>query len=317
MKRAAYFLTLAVIVVVAIPYMIVAIFSSAGDGEEAGQDENTPVYSKNISVYMKDQGQTIELPLEEYVACVVACEMPAGFEKEALKAQAVAARTYGLARQGSLCNTVHCQVFKTKEQITAEKGDEWMAAYWDKLQATANETAGQVIYYDGELASQVMFHSSSGGRTEDSEEVFVTAVPYLRSVDSPYEDDATHRSDQKLFKISDFITTINGLGFAEVNEEDVRNMSITQRTAGGSVAILKIGENELSGKRVRKIFNLSSANFDITTDENNVIITTIGYGHGVGLSQYGANGMAKKGYNYKEILTHYYTGVEIKQAKLQ
>ncbi len=239
------------------------------------------------------------------------------FEKEALKAQAVAARTCALARQGSLCNTVHCQVFETKEQITAEKGEEWMAAYWDKLQSAADETAGQVMYYDGELASHVMFHSSSGGRTEDSEDVFTTAVPYLRSVDSPYEDEASHRSDQKLYKISDFIATINALGFAEVDEEDVRNMSVTQRTAGGSVAILKIGENEITGKRARKIFKLSSANFDITTDENNVIITTIGYGHGVGLSQYGANGMAKKGYNYEEILMHYYTGVEIKQVELQ
>lgn len=310
MKYTAYIVTVAIIIIVGIPYLILSVFSSPPDNETPVEE----VYNEPISVFLENQNTEIQVPLEEYVACVVASEMPASFEKEALKAQAVAARTYGLSRQGDLCNTVHCQVFRTKDEILAEKGEEWMNTYWDKISSAAAETAGQVLYFNDELAGQVLFHSSSGGKTENSEEVFVSAVPYLRSVDSPYEEEATHKNDETVFSLQDFVKVINGQGDAEpVTVDDVRQMKITLLTAGGRVASIKIGNNEFSGKRIRTMFGLPSANFTYRIEGDNVIIVTSGYGHGVGMSQYGANGMAKKGYTYDEILKHYYSGVEIKQ----
>ncbi|MBE6020115.1 MAG: stage II sporulation protein D [Clostridiales bacterium] len=311
MKFTAYIVAAAIIIVVGIPYLILSAFSSA-DEEKSLED----IYSEPISVFLEDQNMEIQVPLEEYVACVVACEMPAMFEEEALKAQAVAARTYGLSRQGSLCDTVHCQVFKTKEEISSEKGQEWMNTYWDKISSAAVETAGQVLYYNGEPASQVLFHSSSGGRTENSEEVFVSAVPYLRSVDSPYEEEATHKNDETVFALENFAEVINGQGGAmPVTIEDIGKMEITLFTTGGRVGSVRIGANEFTGKQIREMFDLPSANFTYRIEGDNIVITTTGYGHGVGMSQYGANGMAKKGYTYDEILKHYYTGTEIKQYK--
>lgn len=316
MKRTAYFITAAVIIVVAIPYIILTLFSSPEE-ETVPESENLNLQQLSdvsISVFLEDENQTVEFPLEVYVAGVVASEMPASFEKEALKAQAVAARTYGLARQGGLCDTVHCQVFRAEEEIREIKGDEWMNEYWDKIRSAVAETAGQVMYYDGELAGQVLFHSSSGGKTENSEEVFVSAVPYLRSVDSPYEEEATHRSDENVFKIKDFVNVINGqYGVSPITAEDLNSMEITGKSTGGRVAAIRIGENEFTGKQIRSMFNLPSADFTYRIEGENIIITTTGYGHGVGMSQYGANGMAKEGYTYDEILTHYYSGVEIEK----
>lgn len=316
MKYAAYIFTAAVIIVAAIPFMILNMFS-APEEEMLPDPENLNLQElsdMNISVFLEDENQTVDVPLEEYVAGVVASEMPASFELEALKAQAVAARTYGLARQGGLCDTVHCQVYRPEAEIRSVKGDEWMNEYWDKIRAAVAGTAGQVMYYDGELAGQVLFHSSSGGKTENSEEVFVSAVPYLRSVDSPYEEEATHRSDENIFSIQDFVKVINGqYAVKPVTEEDLNTMEITAKSSGGRVAVIRIGENEFTGKQIRSMFKLPSANFTYRIEGENLIITTTGYGHGVGMSQYGANGMAKEGYKYDEILTHYYSGVSIEK----
>lgn len=318
MKYTAYLMAAVIILVVVIPYGILSIFSSPETEQNQDDSERKYISSTRISVFLEEEQQTVDLPLEEYVSCVVASEMPASFALEALKAQAVAARTYGLARQGSLCDTVHCQVYRSKEEIRALKGQEWMETYWEKIQDAAYETAGQVMYYNGALAGQVLFHSSTGGRTENSEEVFVSAVPYLRSVDSPYEEEATHRKDEVSVPIGDFVNLINGqYGVTPVTAEDVKGMAILSRNEGQTVAELKVGENRFTGKQIRSMLNLSSANFTFAVTEDTVVITSVGYGHGVGMSQYGANGMAKKGYSYDKILAHYYTGITIEQYSPQ
>jgi stage II sporulation protein D len=176
------------------------------------------------------------------------------------------------------------------------------------------ETQGQVVYYDGELASYLMFHSSSGGRTENSEEVFPYMVPYLRSVKSPYEDDATHKQETKTVSVDTFVKAVNGLNRKHITETDVQKMEITARTTGGRVKTIQIGNNEFTGSEIRDLFGLASANFTYNIEDYHVIFTTTGFGHGVGMSQYGANGMAKKGYNYKQILKHYYTGIDMGQV---
>ncbi len=318
-KYLAYILAVAVILLNGIPYIILT------DG--AGGDETRVPKSKvermeeeisesgvTITVKRVATGEYQTLPLEEYVACVVASEMYGQFEMEALKAQAVAARTYGLARVGDLCDTVHCQAFATEEELREKQGDEWMDKYWGKFLEAAVETEGQVVYYDGELASYLMFHSSSGGRTENSEEVFPYMVPYLRSVKSPYEDDGTHKQETKTVSIDTFVRAVNGMNRKPIKETDVQKMEITARTTGGRVKTIQIGNNEFTGSEIRDLFGLASANFTYNIEDYHVIFTTTGFGHGVGMSQYGANGMAKKGYNYKQILKHYYTGIDMGQV---
>lgn len=315
-KYLAYILAIAVILLNGIPYIVLSD-NAEDDGVRVSKsqiekmEEEISESGVNITVRRAATGQYLTLPLEEYVACVVGSEMYGQFDMEALKAQAVAARTYGLARVGDLCDTVHCQAFATEEELREKQGDEWMDKYWGKFLEAAVETEGQVVYYDGELASYLMFHSSSGGRTENSEEVFPYMVPYLRSVKSPYEDDATHRQEVKTVTVDNFVRSINGMNRKTIKESDVQKMEITARTTGGRVKTIQIGNNEFTGGEIRDLFGLASANFTYNIEDYHVIFTTTGFGHGVGMSQYGANGMAKKGYNYKQILKHYYTGIEI------
>ena len=318
-KYLAYILAVAVILLNGIPY--IALSDGAGADEERvpkskveKMEEEISESGVTITVKRVATGEYLTLPLEEYVACVVASEMYGQFEMEALKAQAVAARTYGLARVGDLCDTVHCQAFATEEELREKQGDEWMDKYWGKFLEAAVETQGEVVYYDDELASYLMFHSSSGGRTENSEEVFPYMVPYLRSVKSPYEDDASHKQETQTVSIDSFVRAVNGLNRKPIKETDVQKMEITARTTGGRVKTIQIGNNEFTGGEIRDLFGLASANFTYNIEDYHVIFTTTGFGHGVGMSQYGANGMAKKGYNYKQILKHYYTGIDMGQV---
>lgn len=316
MKYLAYIFTTAVIIVVAIPFIIHTLVSSPEQDNvpEAVRLNLSELSEMSIMVFHEDENVSAEYPLEEYVAGVVASEMPASFEEEALKAQAVAARTYALSRQEELCDTVHCQVFRTEDELRAIKGDKWMKSYWDKIRNAVGQTAGEVIYYEDSMAKQTLFHSSSGGKTENSEEVFVSAVPYLRSVDSPYEEEATHINEEKVISKESFVSIINAQPEVKpITVEEINSMQITKKSTGGRVALMKIGENEFTGVQIRNMLNLSSSNFTYETQEENVIIITNGFGHGVGMSQYGANGMAKKGYTYDEILKHYYSGIEIKK----
>jgi stage II sporulation protein D len=283
-----------------------------------------------INVYRTSSNITEALPFEDYVKGVVAGEMPASFEEEALKAQAVAARTYSLSKvirsgvggnppahpDAPLCDDTHCQVYRSVGELTDLKGDNWMADGWIKICDAVDSTQGQLMYYDGQLAEQALFHSSSGGYTENSEDVFASAVPYLRSVESPYEEEATHQNETTSMTISEFSqkikNTFSGKAFGDIS---VSNIKITSNSQGGRVNEVQVGEQILTGRNIRDSLGLSSANFTvgftISYGEPYVIFTTKGYGHGVGMSQYGANGMAKEGYDYKDILEHYYTGVKI------
>ena len=315
--------------IVLIPLVIVLFFSGTEDqGKLVIEPQDAGFQIKLVNVWMEDLNQVKEVELEEYIKSVIASEMPASFEIEALKAQAVAARTYAVARvlnfeqkegatgheMAPLCNTIHCQVYRGQDEIRALKSDEWMNQYWEKLSQAVEETSGQILFYDGSLAGQALFHSSSGGKTENSEDVFVSAVPYLRSVESPYEEEATHRGDVTEITVDSFANTINQkVSGANVTKEEVKEMKITARSSGDRVAALSIGETTVTGREIREFFSLPSAQFQFTIENDNVVIVSTGYGHGVGMSQYGANGMAKKDETYDKILIHYYTGVEIRK----
>ena len=284
-----------------------------------------------IKVLDDDSGKIAEVPLEEYVACVVASEMPSDFETEALKAQAVAARTYASARKQEfeagkcshydegayVCNTTHCQVYRTEEGLREVKGDEWMEKNFPKILSAVYETAGEVLYYDGSLVEQPLFFSSGGERTENSEDVFVSAVPYLRSVESgAYEEESPHKDVEVTVTMEDVKSKVSAAYGAEAGQSVTAETSqVVSRTDGGAVAEMKMGNLELTGRQVRSLFGLASADFEVNIGNGEVTFVTSGSGHRVGLSQYGANGMAKQGKTYREILEHYYSGVEVKKQK--
>jgi stage II sporulation protein D len=279
-----------------------------------------------IKVYRHESGKTESIPFEDYVKGVVAGEMPADFELEALKAQAVAARTYSLSkiiRSGAdgnppahpsapVCDDIHCQVYRSPDELKKIKSAEWMTTSWPKIEKAVDSTKGQLLYYQGALVEQPLFHSSSGGKTENSEDVFVSALPYLRSVDSPYETAAPHQHEQVAIPLSEFRQKIKQAypkkNLGTVNQNTIK---VLERSAGGRVAAMQVGNLTLKGRELRDIFGLRSADFTVSVQGEKVLFITDGYGHGVGMSQWGANGMAQAGYNYKDILTHYYTGVEV------
>lgn len=279
-----------------------------------------------VKIYNIKTNTTDEMELEEYIKGVVASEMPAAFHIEALKAQAIAARTYALTRierfksghpdhiAASLCTGVHCQAYLTLEELEQVHGRGWIIEYWPKINQAVDETKNMVVTFEGELID-AMFHSASGGMTEDSENVFATAKPYLRSVSSPNEESAPKFKGSITMSFNDFVKKI---------QEVVPNIKITKRNVTqvikvadksetGRIKKLMIGDKIIEGRDFRTLFNLNSTNFKINLIGDNIEIETIGNGHGIGMSQWGANGMAKNGSSYEEILKHYYQGVEIRK----
>lgn len=296
-----------------------------------GEEEQVPEFSvgstgnTTILVYRCGDKINVELNLEEYIAGVVAGEMPSSFEMEALKAQAVAARTYALSKafrgeqkgnsaehfSAPLCDSTHCQVYRSESELRELKGEGWMNDGWLKIKEAVGATKGQVMYYEGALVEQPLFHSSSGGRTENSEDVFVSALPYLRSVESAYEEEAPHTNESIYISMSSFREKMNVKFGAKNIKSD--NIKILLRSDGGRVKEIQVGDKVLKGREIRDALGLRSADFSMDFDGNEgIIFTTHGYGHGVGMSQWGANGMAKAGFGYEEILKHYYQGVSIR-----
>lgn len=278
-----------------------------------------------IKVYLTKEGRIVDVPLEEYIKGVISSEMPVTFELEALKAQAIAARTYTIAhtkamggackeaKGADLCDTIHCQVYMNKAArlkawgVGGEKN-------WEKIEQAVDETKSMVLTYGGELAKGAYYFSTSSGKTENVEEVFVSALPYLRSVDSPGEEVAPKYNSVVTIPYAKFADTINNeYKDAKVSASNLSSqVKIKSRTEGGSVKEITLGNITISGTKFRTLFGLNSANFNIEILSKEVVVKCTGYGHGVGLSQWGANIMAKSGKKYNEILSHYYTGIEIK-----
>lgn len=281
-----------------------------------------------IKVYNLKTNSVIVIDFEEYLKGVVASEMPAEFNQEALKAQAVTARTYLLYKikkypsgqpehlDAPICTGVHCQVWNSKEDLIASHEEGWYDNYWSKIEDAVNSTKSQILTYEGKII-EPLFHSTSGGRTENSEDVFLNAVPYLRSVESPYEDEAPKLNASVKIPVNDFISkikeTYGSLNITPTNLKD--KIKLGSLSEGGKIKTVIIDGTEISGREIRSLFNLNSTNFSFVQSGSELEIVTNGYGHGVGMSQWGANGMGNRGFNYKEILKHYYTGIEIVSMK--
>ena len=303
--------------------------SSKHEDEKHEEIYTTDVYEpKLIKVYNKKTNEVMVIDFEEYLKGVVASEMPAEFNTEALKAQAVSARTYLLYRlkkypdgqpehtEAPVCTDIHCQVWSSNDELIKSHYDGWYENYWGKIEGAVESTKGQVLTYDGKII-EPLYHSTSGGRTENSEDVFSAAVPYLRSVESPYEGESPRLNSSVKITTSEFIDKIESV-YGEMNMTESNldeKIVLGEVSEGGKIKTLIIDNTEISGRDMRALFNLNSTNFSFIQSGSEIEILTTGYGHGVGMSQWGAEGMANKGYNYKEILKHYYTGIKIVNMK--
>ena len=258
-----------------------------------------------ITVY-RSNGSVINLNMTDYLIGVVSSEMPASFNLEALKAQSVLARTYALkAKQTGrkLTDTVSTQSYIDIDQMKNKWGNSFNT-YYNKIKNAVENTNEEYLSYNGNYI-EALYHSTNNGKTESSLDVFGNYYPYLISVSSEYDKNAS----SYLRTINMPLDTISNKLGLNLNNDSV--ISILSYTDGGNIKKININGNNFSGKKVRELLGLRSADFDISISDNNANITTRGYGHGVGMSQYGANGMANAGYSYKDILSHYYPGTTL------
>ncbi len=298
---------LIILAIIFIPYIIVSLFIRT--------DDIKFYYKEGMNVRVKrEQTNTIEVvPFEDYVVGVLAGEMPVNFELEALKAQAVAARTYVMKKMSDnrnkdydIVDTVQNQVYISDEELK----DKWKDKYQErinKVKRAVLETKGEYLSYNGKVI-EAFFFSTSVGKTENSEEVFKQSLPYLRSVDSTWDEEVSPVfNDSKEYSMQEFYERLN------LKYSDKIKVEILNTTSTGRIKNIKINNKKFTGSEVYKNLNLRSTFFEINQIGSNVIINTKGYGHGVGMSQYGALAMAKKGYKYDEILKYYYQNIQIEK----
>lgn len=262
---------------------------------------------------MKKDGKIVQMDLEDYICRVVLGEMPASFDTEALKAQAVAARTYTLRcvlggdkhPEGAVCTDYRCcQEYREPEDYIRSGGSYGSV---QKVFGAVSQTMGQVLYYRDSLIMATYF-ASAGGTTEDAREVWGNSVPYLTVVSSPEGDDA-YNGETVTFTAEEFQSL---LGVTLKGKPESWFGRVTY-TVGGGVDRMRIGGKLYDGVKLRSIFGLRSTIFEVTTTENTITFETMGYGHRVGLSQYGADAMAELGNGYEQILGHYYPGTVLMQ----
>ena len=302
-------LLLVCFLIIFIPYLIVT-FLVPEDYEE--QVKFYIVSNQKVRVYRDKTKKIDTIPLEEYVSHVLAGEMPVTFDLEALKAQAVAARTYVVRKMKmrkdkkyDVVDTVSDQVYLDDETLKKNWKKEYESKM-NKIKTAVIQTKGEYLTYKDEIIT-AFFFSTSSGKTENSEEVFVKALPYLTSIDSSWDKISPVFTDQKIMTLKNFYNKLN------LKYSPTLTVKIIETSEAGSVKKIKINKKEFTGKEVRQKLNLRSTYFSIKKNDTNIVINTKGFGHGVGMSQYGAEAMAQNGKKYDEILKYYYQGVEIKK----
>lgn len=293
--------------------------SPAPNAEYVFQDDD-------VTVRVSMDGTITTMTMRTYLVGVVAAEMPAAFEMEALKAQAVAARTETLYHILLYKSATHpdadvctdpsdCQAYKSDVELREKWGDDY-DAYIKKITEAVESTDGECLMYEN-TPIQAVFHSSSAGRTEDSGEVWQNKLPYLVSVDSPETvAEVPNYVSSVTVSVSDFkATVLKHYPDAVFPKEKTKWVSDISYTDSGRISTLKLGGVSVTGPVLRSMFGLRSTAAAIDVGDDNVTFTTTGYGHGVGMSQYGANAFALDGKNYKDILSWYYTGVSFAEEK--
>lgn len=294
------------------PLLLGGVFDSLGE------ENNITVNSKKVNVYFKSEDKVREVLLEEYIIGVLCAEMPASFDAEALKAQAVAARTYTINKiknninapehiGGDICTDfAHCQAYISEKDARKNWGKN-ADEYYKKCKDAVFKTSGEVMIYDDEPVKAV-FHSSSSGMTENAKDVWGGDVPYLVSVESPGEELCPSHKSEVVKSIKEFKTILSKEQKLDYKKKIFGNI---ERSNAGAVKSIEIFGEKFKGTKIRSLFGLRSACFNVIQSGDNVIFKVTGNGHGVGMSQYGANYMASEGSKYEEILKTYYKGVEI------
>ena len=276
-----------------------------------------------IKLLHTEAGEVEELGFDEYLYGVVSAEMPASFEIEALKAQAVVARTYtiyqtensGAKHEGAhICDSYACcQAWISKEDRFAKWEESERDSNWQKIMQAVNDTAGKIITYEGQPIN-AFFHSNSGGVTEASVNIWGgIEYPYLKSVETSGEDSYSQYNSEFSFTREELLSKIKEKhSEIEIDWNSESPIEIKEYTDSGRVRTIKFGNISIAGTEARTILGLKSTNFTISYQDNKIIFSVIGYGHGVGMSQTGADSLAKQGSGYEDIIKHFYTGVEIK-----
>lgn len=266
-----------------------------------------------ISLLRSESGICEVLEIDQYLTGVLLAEMPASFEEEALKAQAVAARTYTMKActtgskhgNGSVCDSPGCCQGFIAEETYLTRGGAWESI--DKVRKAVEETAPLVLEFEGELIEAVYF-SSSGGKTESALAVWGADFPYLQSVESPGEEAGDYENRVLSFSLAEFQNLLD----LQLTDESESWFSDVTYTDGGGIERMIIAGRAFTGVQLRSLLQLPSTAFSLTTDGKTITAVTKGYGHRVGLSQYGANSMAKRGSTFPVILAHYYPGTVLR-----
>lgn len=338
MKKILIYLLFFIVICFIIPAMLTKRVTSTVAQENENLEKQSNVNSTNnqeeipnyeyskygtITLLHKKTGETEQVKLDDYLCNVVSAEMPADYEIEALKAQAIVARTYTIYKilnkkheTADICDdSTCCQAWISKEDRLARWEENKRDSNWQKICDCLNSTRGKVITYNNQPID-AFFHSNSGGITEVPVNVWGgTGYPYLQSVETSGEDAYTQYASEVVFTQEKLINKLkekySDISIDFSNDEDIKILEYTESTR---VKTVKFGNHELSGVETRTLFGLKSTNFKIIKDANNIKFTVKGYGHGVGMSQTGADSMAKQGNTAEDIIKHFYTGVEIKDV---
>lgn len=326
MKNIIMYLMLIILLIFAIPLFFTTqkdiIQTSSKENIEDNVEIKKDYYGdlSTIRLLHNETGQVEEVEIDRYLLNVVSAEMPAAYEMEALKAQAVVARTYtifkikngGKHENADICDSsLCCQAWISKDNRLARWEENVREEYWKKIEEAVKTTKGKYITYNGEVIN-AFFHSNSGGITELPINVWGGSYPYLQIVETSGEEAYLgYSSEVRISKdelVSRMFTKYTDF---EINFEDKDCIKILENNESNRVKKIKIGNKELTGVETRNLFGLKSAKFSFEIAENEIIFGVIGYGHGVGLSQSGSDSLAKQGYDYISIIKHYYKDVQI------
>ena len=297
------------VIIIFIPFVVVTFFKVDKKEEiKLNYESNTIIRVKRLS-----SSEIEYLPFEEYIVGVLAGEMPIYFEKEALKAQAVAARSYALKKieynkdnEYDVVDSVLNQVYLDNHYLKEAWGNKYVDNI-NKLREAVNDTSLEYLDYNGEVID-ALFFSTSNGYTENSSLVFNIDLPYLQSVTSMWDS-----STSSSFKSTKKISSSDFYSFLGLEKFNTLNFKVLKRSSTNRILNLNINVTDFTGRELYDKLGLKSTDFSLKQDGDTIIIDTVGYGHGVGMSQYGAEGMALEGYSYKDILSHYYVGTSIKK----
>ncbi|GAX89634.1 stage II sporulation protein D [Effusibacillus lacus] len=311
-------LVITLVLMIAIPAGLAGLLSKTGSRNGESRLQAAPDDMK-IKIYLKEQKQVVELPLEEYVKGVVAAEMPVTFSMEALKAQAIAARTNAVRRiQKNLLTPEGAHITDDHRDVQAYSSDEKLKKRWgvfeyqfnlNKIAQAVNETRGQILSYNGEPID-ALFFSASNGKTENSQDYWGRPLPYLRSVDSPWDKQTKYMEGTKSIPLEEFHRLL-GIPSAVTAANQNQTIQVLETSATNRVKKIRVAGITITGPQFRETLGLASTDFSWKVEGSTITFTTRGNGHGVGMSQYGAEGMAKEGKQAHEILSHFYQGATL------